>query len=220
MRETAARVGKVLGLVAVGAYPLFIHEVLATGQWTIVAAVLSALQVAVLGAIMLARSVHRHKWWLAAAVVSLFLVLSWHSARESLLATSGIPHAVAYIGLLIVFGASLLSGREALITTLARKIYGPLPADVAAYTRAVTWAWCFFFTGQLFGSLLLFLYAPVTVWSLFVNVLNVPLIVLMFTCEYIYRLARVPNHGRAKISVVIRAFAHRETAAPKAVDPG
>ena len=41
--------------------------------------------------------------------------------------------------------------------------------------------------------------APLDVWSLFVNVLNVPLLVLMFGVEYGYRLLRHPNFPHASI---------------------
>lgn len=119
-----------------------------------------------------------------------------------LLAACGLPHALVYSGLLAMFGASLRPGREALITVLARRMYGAIPADMALYTRRVTWAWCGFFAAQLATSLLLFLAAPLVDWSFFVNVLNLPLVVLMFVAEQSCRpflLRDAPRHSPGEV---------------------
>jgi uncharacterized membrane protein len=119
-----------------------------------------------------------------------------------------VPHAVVYSVLLAVFGATLLPGREALITALARRMYGTVPAAMASYTRGVTWAWCGFFAAQLLTSLALLLWAPIVVWSVFVNVLNLPLFALMFAAEHVCRqrcLADAPRHSPAD---VLRMLGH------------
>ena len=41
-------------------------------------------------------------------------------------------------------------------------------------------AWCGFFFCQLLGSAVLLIFAPVVWWSTFVNILNIPLVVLAF----------------------------------------
>jgi len=117
-----------------------------------------------------------------------------------LVAASGLPHAVVYAGLLAIFGASLRPGREPLVTALSRQMYGVVPADMAAYTRGVTWAWCAFFAAELIASLVLFLLAPRVAWSFFVNLLNLPLIALMFIGEHTVRpflLKDAPRHSVA-----------------------
>src|SRR5579864_4037220 len=91
--------------------------------------------------------------------------------RAGLAAVSGLPHAFIYGGLLAIFGASLRPGREPLVTALSRQMYAVVPAEMAAYTRGVTWAWCAFFAAELLTSLALFLLAPRAVWSFFVNLL-------------------------------------------------
>lgn len=119
-----------------------------------------------------------------------------------LVAASAVPHTVIYATLLTVFGATLLPGRDALVTALARRMYGDIPAAMAAYTRAVTWAWCGFFTAQLATSLTLFLWTPLAIWSVFVNILNAPLFVLMFAAEHACRrffLADAPRHSPADV---------------------
>jgi uncharacterized membrane protein len=134
------------------------------------------------------------------------VTVSWHSARGGLLAASGISHFAIYTGLLVLFSGTLVEGREPLITTVAWKVRGALTEEMVAYTRRVTWAWCFFFAGQLVVSLALFLFAPDTVWSLFINVLDLPLVATMFMLEYAYRLRRFWNYSHGSIADVVRIF--------------
>ncbi len=122
----------------------------------------------------------------------------------SLVTVSASIHAVVYTALLVTFGMTLLPGRVALVTALARKMHGTIPDDMAAYTRGVTWAWCVFFAAQLATSLTLFLWAPIAAWSLFVNVLALPLLVLMFVAEHAYRMVHLPNPPRYTLSDVRR----------------
>jgi uncharacterized membrane protein len=116
-----------------------------------------------------------------------------------------LPHVGAYLFMLWFFGRTLLPGRQALITRLARHIHGTLPAQIERYTRSVTTAWCLFFAGMALNSLLLFFLAPLAVWSVF-NLLNLPLVVAMFLAEYLYRILRYPNFSHASIRSTIRAF--------------
>lgn len=123
-----------------------------------------------------------------------------------LVAASGLPHAVIYAALLAMFGASLRPGREPLVTALSRRMYAVVPDEMAAYTRGVTWAWCAFFAAQLLTSLALFLLAPRATWSLFVNLLNVPLLALMFAGEHTVRpflLKNAPRHSLADVRRLI-----------------
>lgn len=123
-------------------------------------------------------------------------------ARISVVAVSGVPHALIYLGLLLIFGTTLRPGRDAIITALARRMYGVIPEDMVVYTRRVTWAWCGYFTFQLATSLLLFLTAPLIVWSFFVNVLNLPLFAVLFIAEQSLRpffLRDAPRHSAADV---------------------
>jgi hypothetical protein len=122
-------------------------------------------------------------------------------------AVSGVTHAAAYLILLWYFGRTLRSGREPLITRLARSVHGSLPPEIAAFTRRVTAAWCVFFAAQVLLSLLLLALAPFDIWSTFVNLLNLPLLVLMFVGDHLYRAIRFPDYPRASIARILRAFA-------------
>src|SRR5258708_9875495 len=65
--------------------------------------------------------------------------------EPGLLAASALPHATIYLALLATFAATLRPPRHALVTALARKMYGAIPQEMARYTRRVTRAWCVFF---------------------------------------------------------------------------
>ena len=116
----------------------------------------------------------------------------------SIAAPTGSLHAVMYAALGVLFGRSLLPGREALVTGMARRMRGGrLPDDLARYTRRVTWAWLLFCVAQLLASGLLRLFASRQDWGLFVNLLNLPLLVLMAGGEYAYRRRRYRHHPHA-----------------------
>jgi hypothetical protein len=120
---------------------------------------------------------------------------------------AGLPHAVVYSSLLWLFGRTLRTGREALITTVARRYHGPLPSYLEGYTRNLTAAWCLFFSAQLLASALLLAFATLDSWSLFVNVLNLPLLAAMFVGDYCYRVLRYRGYRHASIAQSVQAFA-------------
>jgi uncharacterized membrane protein len=120
---------------------------------------------------------------------------------------AGLPHAAAYTFLLWLFGRTLQPGREALITAVARRFHGSLPVYMELYTRRLTGAWCVFFAAQLVLSALLLAFASLATWSLFVNVLNLPLVAAMFVGDYAFRVLRYRGYPHASIAQAMRAFA-------------
>ena len=123
-------------------------------------------------------------------------------------------NAVINVLLIGVFGRTLAAGREALTTGFARRVHGTLPADIERYTRRVTLAWCVFFAMQVLVSAILFAAAPLETWSVFVNLLSGPLIVLMFAGEYLYRIVRFPDHAHVSIWKGIQMFVGHGHARP------
>lgn len=204
MRLLRSRIVSILAITAVGLCSLLDHAALLAG--TPLAAALAFLQLSVVGAVLLWRIPYRHKWPAGGLLCLMLALFCWRSVQPSLVAASAIPHTLAYLGLLAVFGTSLLPGRDALVTALARHMHGPISDEMAAYTRKLTWLWCVFFGAQLLGSLFLFLFAPLATWSFFVNVLNLPLLVLMFVAEYALRgfgLPNPPRHGLAYMTGMV-----------------
>jgi uncharacterized membrane protein len=104
------------------------------------------------------------------------------------------------------FGRSLLKGRVPLCTRLADKIHGPLSAAELRYTRKVTIAWVVFFLLNMAATGLLFAFAPLRIWSLFVNFLSLPLILLMFGAEYAVRRRALPQVQTSSLIATLRMY--------------
>ena len=167
---------------------------------------LLALPLLVLAGWAFARSAHKLRWLLALLLAGAALYLLEQRGSLGMAAAYGVPHAAANGFLLWWFGRTLRDGAEPLVTRVARRVHGTLQPAIEAYTRQVTIAWCVFFSVQIAVSLALFLFAPLETWSLFVNVLNLPLLVLMFAGEYLMRVVLHPEHPRASIASMLRAF--------------
>lgn len=214
-RGEPSRAGKLVrGAVcaAVLACPVATHAALATGRGLPVAAVLAAGQVAVLAAVLLRRLRAGRGVWLLLAVAG-FALAYLRAAEASVLLVSAASHAAIYAGLLALFGGSLRRGRTDLVTGMAERLRPDLTPAMRRYTRGVTRAWCAFFALQLLVSAGLGLLAPAEAWSLFVNVLDAPLVALMFLGEHAVRRLVFPGYPHASIAEVVRAFG-RDRAAP------
>lgn len=104
-----------------------------------------------------------------------------------------IQHAGYNAGLAILFGRTLIGGQTALVTRFAAIVHDEMPPELIRYTRQVTFAWTLFFSGVTLISIGLFIFAPVEDWSLFANILYMPLLTLMFISEYLVRLRLLPH---------------------------
>ena len=155
----------------------------------------------------------RWRWPLLALALGLatWLWLRPGRAPATLLAT----HVAVYLGLLWLFLRTLRAGREPLVTGIAQRVRGgTLPAEVVSYTRRVTQAWCIFFACMAAASIALFVFAPLAVWSLFANLLNLPLVAMMFLAEYCVRVTRLPHLQHFPITAAARAFRTGQRDAP------
>lgn len=212
------RLGKILLLAGFIAYPVLLHTFILKEQvemWQLIFVFAPMLGVA--GWVlfrMLARA-----WWplllIAMAALVYFIVRGDHG-RIGLLAVNGLSHATLNLFLLWLFGRTLLRGQEPLISQISRLINGQLQPEIIIYTRQVTIAWCIFFALQVITSLLLYIFAPIVAWSLFINVLNLPLLILMFLLEHTYRTARFPSHSRTSILKAIEVYSKNFAASKKA----
>jgi uncharacterized membrane protein len=161
---------------------------------------------ALVAAWALARSRHKSLWLAGLLAAGAAIYLAEHHERLGLAAVTGIAHAACYLFLLWFFGRTLAPGREPIITRLARRVHGALEPPMALFTRRLTIAWCVFYAAQLAGSALLAAWAPLHAWSLFVNVLNVPLLALMFAGQFVFRALRHPDYPQASPWQVFQAF--------------
>jgi uncharacterized membrane protein len=104
------------------------------------------------------------------------------------------------------FGLSLRKHGVALCTQLADKVHGPLSPKEVLYTRRVTAAWGLFFLAITGVTLILFVLAPLRIWSLFANFCVVPLVGLMFLAEYAVRRRVLPQVSRRGILAAVRVY--------------
>lgn len=182
------------------------HYALSAGASGPVWAVVLALPV-IACVLWLAASARSRALWLSVPLVAVVVIyVLERSGGLGFVAAYGLPHAAAYLLLLWYFGRSLRSGREALITRLARQVRGTLTPERERYTRRLTIAWCVFFAAQITLSIALLALAPLDTWSFFVNVLNAPLIAAMFLADLGYRFVRFRGERVASVSRMWRAF--------------
>lgn len=213
------RLGKFLLIAAFVAYPVLLHMFILKEEvemWQLMFVFLPLLGVA---AWVLFRAVGKVWWPLLALMFGavIYYIVAGGHGRVGLLAVNGLSNATLNLFLLWLFGRTLLPGQEPLISQISRRINGELKPDVVEYTRHVTIAWCFFFGLQVLTSLLLYTFAPISAWSFFINVLNLPLLILMFVAEKAYRTLRFPNHPNTSILKAIEVYS-KDFAAPKKAD--
>lgn len=207
MRGAAGWAGKGLLLLALVAYQYLVHVGVSSTQsepGLRLALILPPLLALAFWAIM--RSRHKALWLGALLATGVLAWLLEQRDSGGLVAFNGISHAAAYLFLLWYFGRTLAAGAEPLITRFARKVHGGLLPVMETYTRRLTVAWCAFFAAQLLVSALLYLFTSLETWSTFVNLLNLPLLLLMFVGEWAYRVLRHPDHPRVTIEEAVRAF--------------
>ena len=98
-----------------------------------------------------------------------------------------LPPVVISFGLLLIFGRTLRPGKVPIISRYAELIDGNLTDEMEKYTRQVTRAWAILFLLLTVESIVLAVFAPLYIWSLFTNVINYLAVAVMFIAEYAYR---------------------------------
>jgi uncharacterized membrane protein len=215
MRRAAGWLWKSLAILALVGYQYLVHLAVSGTQagFSLRVALVLVLLLA-LTLLVIVRFTNKPLWLAGLLLISVVAYLLERRESLGLLALNGMSHAAAYLVLLVYFGRTLTGGAEPLITRFARRVHGTLLPAMEAYTRGVTVAWCVFFAAQVVVSVLLYLFAPLDAWSIFVNLLNLPLMLLMFFGEGVYRVVRHPEHPRATLEEAIRAY-HSDSAVAK-----
>jgi uncharacterized membrane protein len=138
---------------------------------------------------------------LAGLIIGLWPVLRQNYPLINLVQDSSLYGLLGF-----TFGRSLMPGRVALCTRLAAQEHGPLSADEVRYTRQVTAAWTLFFFVITAASILLFVAAPLRIWSLFINFCILPLVGAMFIAEYQVRRRVLPGVKRTGLLAALRVY--------------
>lgn len=135
------------------------------------------------------------------------LAWQWSTLRQNVPLLFFIQNIGTNLALATLFGRSLLGGGEALITQLARAIHhGTISERKRQYTRQATIAWTLFFLCNALISVILWLFAPQSAWSVFANLLSMPLLIAMFVAEHFWRVHALPPEERPSIAQVARAY--------------
>ena len=160
----------------------------------------------VLGLSLLWRSVR--PWIAGPLTVALALLLydGWGQLEKKFSMVYLMQECGMYSLLAFGFGRSLSPGNLALCTRLADRLHGPLTPREVRYTRQVTVAWAVFFGTLTLTILGLYAFASLSIWSLFVNFIALPLVGLMFVAEYAVRRRALPQTERRGILASVRVF--------------
>jgi uncharacterized membrane protein len=143
---------------------------------------------------------------LAAAATAFLLRAFWPLFTQNFSVLYLVQQAGFYSIMAFTFGRSLRQGSVPLCTELADKVHGPLSALELRYTRQVTLAWTIFFLLNVVANFLLFEFAPLRIWSVFVNFCSLPLILLMFVAEFLVRRRVLPQVQRSGLIATLRVY--------------
>jgi uncharacterized membrane protein len=143
---------------------------------------------------------------LAAAATAYLLRAFWPLFAQNFSIVYLVQQTGFYSIMAFTFGRSLRKGSVPLCTQLADKVHGPLSALELRYTRQVTLAWVIFFLCDVAANFLLFEFAPLSIWSVFVNFCSLPLILLMFVAEYAVRRRVLPQVQRNGLVATLRVY--------------
>lgn len=98
-----------------------------------------------------------------------------------------LPPVLINLVLMILFAHTLRAGRTPLIERFMRLEYaGAPPPPLCRYGRQLTFLWSGFFAASALTAIALAMFAPLALWSLWVNILNFVLIALIYTAQYAY----------------------------------
>jgi uncharacterized membrane protein len=205
---------------AVLTYYLVAHRVSAAESAGVASILFAWLPFAVLVLVLAGRSGQRGRALLLLSALALGLALAWPHLQARPSVMYFLQHLGGNLLLAFVFGRSLFKGRQPLVTYFASFIHRPsMPPLIARYTRQVTIAWTGFFLAMATVSSFLFALASAETWSIFANLLSLPLVISMFLGEYLVRCVVVPAHERTSIRDSLRAYREALAEAQTSTEP-
>lgn len=133
------------------------------------------------------------KVWAVYTCASVGLILL--AIKQSDIYLTYIPPVIIPLSLLIIFGKTLLPGKEALITAIGEASRGPLSLAMRRYTYGLTAAWCALFITMAALPTLFLLTDKQALWFWFTNVFNYLIVGFLFIGEFYLRKKIFPNHN-------------------------
>lgn len=139
-------------------------------------------------------------------ITCIALGIAWTTIAHHYARIYWLEHAGTELILCLTFSRTLSPGREPMCTYFARTVHGSLTPALERYTRQITVAWSVFFGLIALTSTVLFVAAPLAVWSAFANFFTAPLIGLMFIVEYVVRRHMLQDMKHVHILDGVKAF--------------
>jgi uncharacterized membrane protein len=217
MRSAPRSVRALAIALAVIAYAVLAHFSNAVSGNESLGAILAIAPLWLAAVILAWRSSRRWLGLVACGLAALLAYAGWDNLKNHYTWLYLIQQVGAYALLGISFGRSLGLHRVPLCTRFATLVHGRLSASATRYTRSVTVAWTVFFAAMSSALLLLFVAAPLAVWSVFANFCAAPLVALMFIGEYLVRHRVLPDMQHASILDTVRAVSRGAGAASATV---
>lgn len=163
--------------------PILLHELLIHHRLDLVAPWYAGLLLSP----ALFQLVRRRRPGLTPLILAAVAVLILTLVRGHELLMLKLTPVFIYVFLFWVFAGSLRPGQVPVITRIAALMREQASERELRYTRKVTWAWALFFITMLATSLVLAIYAPAQVWSVFTNLVSYVLLVAFFLVEFLVR---------------------------------
>jgi uncharacterized membrane protein len=195
-----------VGIVLSAAFALLAHAAIIDGVPPMIGAALSLVPLTLLLAWALRRAPRRGLAVLAFAAAAIGLALGWRALEQHFTDLLFIEHAGVNLVLGVVFGRTLLAGREPLCTRFARLVHGDITVQAERYSRGVTIAWAAFFAAMFTLSCALYVTEQRAAWSMLANFVNPALVVALFVVEYALRLRMLPEQPPIGVLGGLRAF--------------
>lgn len=192
-----------LVLGAIVSFPLVLHVLVLGHQLAFALALMAAVYLLALAPLFM-QGAKKHPaatLGILAPLLALAAVIAWRLDKAALLY---LPPVAINLWFAILFGTSLRRGSIPLITRIARIERGTLEPELAAHARRLTAIWAGLFLGMATESFALAVFAPLALWSWFVNVWNYVFVAALFVGEYLYRRVRYARYRHASPLALLR----------------
>ena len=188
-------------------YAMLVHHVNTSVTSTLLGVILALAPLFLLALTFTAKTTHK---LLGVLLILAFFLVAWlllPTIKQHVALVFWMQDIGLMLILLVTFARTLQQGHKPLCVLFAEMINGgTLPIEHERYARNVTIAWVLFFAGMIVGSTLLFFFAQLATWSIFVNFLTLPLVALMFIVEYIVRRKVLVGLPTGNVLDAVRAY--------------
>jgi uncharacterized membrane protein len=206
VRNATVLSAAVAGTVVLG-YAVLVHLSTVRAGHSALGALLTIAPVGALALGLAWRSPQRLLGFAACLFSAALLAWYWRALQAHFVWFYLIQQLGLYGLLGISFGRTLGRDRVPLCTRVALLVHGTLAVDALRYTRRLTLAWTVLFAAITATMLLLFMLAPLAVWSAFANFGAAALVIVMFLVENRVRRRLLPKMAHVGVIATIRASA-------------